>query len=243
MASLLNCKLLGVKVEEGETFHERITGKVPLDQLRPSWLVFSEGFKSLRSRKVLKRTTDIIFSILGILLASPIFIVTTILIKLESPGSVIYKQKRVGEKGTVFTLYKFRSMKNDAETSTGPVWSNQKDDRITVVGKIIRKLRIDEIPQLINVIKGDMSFVGPRPERPYFVSKLRKEIPYYGVRSVVKPGITGWAQIKYPYGASVKDAMEKLQYDLYYIKNMSLILDTLIILKTVRIVLSGAGAR
>ena len=243
MAALMNSKLLGVRIEEGETFHERITGKVPLDQLRPSWFVFSDGFKSLRSRKILKRLSDILLSIIGILLASPIFLITAIAIRLESPGPIILKQKRIGEKGDVYTLYKFRSMRNDAETKSGPVWAGTRDARITKVGKIIRKSRIDELPQMINVLKGDMSFVGPRPERPYFVSKLRKEIPYYGVRSIVKPGITGWAQIKYPYGASAKDAMEKLQYDLYYIKNMSIIFDMLIVLKTIRTVLSGGGAR
>ncbi|MFQ5900234.1 MAG: TIGR03013 family XrtA/PEP-CTERM system glycosyltransferase [Thermodesulfobacteriota bacterium] len=243
MAALLKCKLWGARIEEGETFQERVTGKVPLDQLRPSWLVFSQGFKSLGSRKVVKRIADIIFSISGLILSSPLLLIVPILIKLDSHGSVIFKQKRVGENNKLYTLYKFRSMRQDAEAETGPVWAKEKDDRVTKVGRILRVLRIDEIPQIINVLKGDMSFIGPRPERPYFVVRLKKEVPYYGLRLMVKPGITGWAQVKYSYGASVKDALEKLQYDLYYIKNMSLLFDLIIFMKTIKIMLLGKGAR
>ncbi len=243
MAALLNCKLNGVTVEEGETFHERASGRVPVDQLKPSWLIFSDGFKSLRSRKLMKRVFDIVLSSIGLVFAFPIMVITAIAIKIESPGPVIFKQVRVGERGRYFTIYKFRSMRQDAESKSGPVWAMTKDDRVTRIGAFIRKTRIDELPQLVNVLMGDMSFVGPRPERPYFVDMLKKAIPYYDIRTVVKPGITGWAQIKYSYGASVKDAMKKLQYDLFYIKNMTPILDTLIILLTLKVIFTGRGAR
>lgn len=243
MSALLDCKLKGVSIEEGETFDERMTGKIPLDHLKPSWMVFSDGFKSLRSRKVLKRILDICLSVFGLIFSSPIILVTAVLIKLESKGSAIYKQLRVGEHGKEFDIYKFRSMRQDAETGTGPVLAKTDDDRITRIGRIIRKLRIDELPQLINVIKGDMSFVGPRPERNHFTNKLKEVIPYYEMRNVVKPGITGWAQIKYPYGATFNDALEKLQYDIYYIKNMSPLLDIMIFFWTIKVVLTGKGAR
>lgn len=243
MSALLNCKMHGVSIEEGETFKERLSGKILLDHLKPSWMVFSDGFKSLRSRKILKRIIDIFSSLLWLILAFPIFILTALLIKLESEGPVIFKQKRVGETGKEFYIYKFRSMRQNAEKATGPVWAGTNDDRVTRVGKVIRKLRIDEIPQLFNVLKGDMSFVGPRPERAYFVNKLKEQIPYYEMRTLVKPGITGWAQIKYPYGATVQDAIEKLQYDLYYIKNISPFLDIMIIFWTIKVVLTGKGAR
>jgi len=243
MSALLGCKLKGVSIEEGETFNERMTGKIPLDHLKPSWMVFSDGFKSLRSRKVVKRIFDICLSFCGLIFASPILLITSLFIKLESKGPILYKQQRVGENGKEFNIYKFRSMKQDAETSTGPVWAKTDDDRTTRIGKIIRKLRIDELPQLINVIKGNMSFVGPRPERPHFVNKLKEVIPYYEMRTVVKPGITGWAQIKYPYGATFQDALEKLQYDIYYIKNMSPLLDIMIFFWTIKVVLTGKGAR
>lgn len=243
MTALLDCKLKGIGIEEGETFHERMTGRVPLDQLKPSWMVFSDGFKSLRSKKILKRVFDITFSALLLVLFFPVMLITTLVIKLDSKGPIIFKQPRVGENGKEFEIYKFRSMRQDAEAATGPVWAGSEDDRITRVGSIIRKLRIDEFPQLINVIKGDMSFVGPRPERAYFVDNLKAEIPYYEIRTVVKPGITGWAQVKYPYGATTEDALEKLQYDIYYIKNMSPLLDSMIVFWTIRTVLTGKGAR
>lgn len=243
MSALLECKLRGIRIVEGETFHERITGKIPLDQLKPSWMVFSEGFKSLRSRKMLKRFLDICISITGLILSFPILLITYLLIKLESNGPALFKQVRVGENEKEFKIFKFRSMRFDAELNTGPVWTGEKDERITRVGKIIRNLRIDEIPQMINVLKGEMSFVGPRPERPHFVTELKRKIPYYEMRTVVKPGITGWAQIKYSYTATVKDTKEKLQYDIFYIKNMSPLLDALIIFSTIKIVLSKKGAR
>lgn len=243
MHELLDCKLSGVYVEEGETFLERMTGKVLLHQLKPSWIVFSDGFKSLRSRKVLKRVFDVFFSIFGLVVTSPVLLITAILIRLESRGPVVFKQIRVGEHGKDFEIYKFRSMSENAEAKSGPVWASASDNRVTWVGKFIRKTRIDELPQLMNVIKGDMSFVGPRPERPFFVEQLKKDIPYYDTRCVVKPGVTGWAQVSYPYGATAEDALEKLQYDLYYIKNISPILDLMIILLTIKVVLTGKGAR
>ncbi|MBE9529477.1 MAG: TIGR03013 family PEP-CTERM/XrtA system glycosyltransferase [Proteobacteria bacterium] len=243
MSALLDCKLAGITIEEGETFRERATGKIPLDHLKPSWMVFSDGFKSLRTRKISKRIFDIILSAFVFVLAAPIMLVAAVIIRLESSGPVIFKQERVGENGKLFEIYKFRSMRQDAEKGTGPVWAGTSDDRVTRVGRFIRKTRIDELPQLINVIKGNMSFVGPRPERPYFVNKLKEVIPYYEMRSVTKPGITGWAQIKYPYGASVQDALEKLQFDIYYIKNMSPLLDLMIIFWTIKVVFSGSGAR
>lgn len=243
MSALLECKMSGVTIVEGATFQERTTRKIPLDQLKPSWLVFSDGFKSLRSRKILKRIIDLTVSVMGLIAASPIMIITALLIKLESKGPVIFSQIRVGEHGKLFKIFKFRSMRQDAEDDTGPIWAKEDDDRVTFMGKIIRQLRIDELPQLINVIRGDMSFVGPRPERPYFVERLKKEIPYYEIRHVVKPGVTGWAQVRYQYGASVQDALEKLQYDIYYIKNMSPPLDLLIILKTIKVVVGRIGSR
>lgn len=243
MSALLECKLRGIAIEEGETFHERATGKIPLDHLKPSWMVFSDGFKSLRSRKILKRVIDLMLSVTVFALTIPLMLIAAAAIKLESRGPLIFRQQRVGENGRLFNVYKFRSMREDAESKTGPIWADSADTRVTKVGNIIRKLRIDELPQLVNVIKGDMSFVGPRPERPYFVDKLKEVIPYYEMRTVVKPGITGWAQIKYPYGASVKDSLEKLQYDIYYIKNMSPLLDAIIVLMTVKVVLTGRGAR
>ncbi|MDP2689934.1 MAG: exopolysaccharide biosynthesis polyprenyl glycosylphosphotransferase, partial [Deltaproteobacteria bacterium] len=240
---LLDCKLKGIQVEEGETFNERVTGNIPLDHLKPSWMVFSDGFKSLRSRKIVKRALDLFLAVVGLVAASPIMLLTALLVKLESKGPVILSQARVGENGREFNIYKFRSMREDAEVSTGPVWAGAKDPRVTRVGAVIRKIRFDELPQLVNVLKGDMSFVGPRPERLFFVTKLKDVIPYYEIRTVVKPGITGWAQIMYPYGATTHDALEKLQYDIYYIKNMSPLLDFLIFFWTIKVILTGKGAR
>lgn len=243
MAALLESKMKGVAIIEGATFHERFTGKIPLDQLKPSWLVFSDGFKSLNSRKLLKRLLDVITSVLLFIVAAPVMVITAVLIKLESKGPILFSQARVGENGTEFNIYKFRSMRVDAEEETGPVWAVSNDDRVTRVGRIIRKTRIDELPQLINVIKGDMSFVGPRPERPFFVDQLKESIPYYEIRAAVKPGITGWAQVKYPYGASAEDALEKLQFEMYYIKNMNIFFDLMIIFSTIKVVLGRIGSR
>jgi len=239
---LLKLRLDGIEVEDGISFYEKISGKIHVSHLKPGWLIFSEGFRRRRI-EMGKRITDILLASVGLILASPVMLMTMILIKLESPGPVFFRQDRVGEGEKEFTLLKFRSMKVDAESETGPVWANINDNRVTRIGNIIRKLRIDEIPQMINVLKGDMSFVGPRPERAHFIAMLEKEIPYYSLRHNVKPGITGWAQIKYPYGASVEDAREKLQYDIYYIKNMSLLYDFTIVLETIKTVILGQGAR
>lgn len=240
---LLNCRLQGVKVDEGELLYERITGKIAIGKLRPSYLIFSEGFNRSRFNYIFKRALDVLLAIVALALASPIILVTAIVIKLTSRGPVLFAQTRVGREGRIFTLYKFRSMKQDAEKESGPVWAQADDDRVTAIGKLIRKIRVDEIPQFINVLKSEMSFVGPRPERPFFVEELKKDIPYYTERLVVKPGITGWAQINYRYGASKEDAIQKLQYDLYYIKNMSIFLDVFIMFRTVKVVLLGFGAR
>jgi sugar transferase (PEP-CTERM system associated) len=241
-AQLLECKMRGIAVEEGIEFYERLTGRLQVESLRPSFLIFSDGFKKSKLTMWTKRITEFSLSLIGLFLLSPITLVISILIKIDSRGPVFYKQERVGEGGKIFKLLKFRSMVENAETN-GPVWAEQDDKRITRVGRWMRKWRIDEIPQMFNVLKGDMSFVGPRPERSFFVEKLRKEIPFYDQRFSVKPGVTGWAQIKYRYGASKEDALEKLEYDLYYIKNLSPLYDLLIIFETIKVVLSGKGAR
>lgn len=243
MSVLLDCKLSGISIEEAATFNERMSGKISVDNLKPSWMVFSDGFKSLRSRKIVKRILDIFLASTLLVVTAPIFLITALFVKLESHGPIIFKQLRVGEHGKEFNIYKFRSMRTDAEEGSGPVWAESNDDRITRVGRVIRAVRIDELPQLINVLSGAMSFVGPRPERMYFVRTLVLDIPYYNIRSVVKPGITGWAQINYPYGATVEDAIEKLQYDIYYIKNMSPLLDLMICFWTIKVVLTSHGAR
>ena len=240
---LLNCKLRGIAVIDGESFYERITGKLLVEKINPSWLIFSEGFRKSPLSRLFKRVIGLVMSLVLLILLFPVMLVVAVAIKLESPGPVIFSQKRVGENGEVFMLHKFRSMREDAEKESGPVWATEEDPRITRVGRILRNLRIDELPQIWNVLKGEMSFVGPRPERPFFVESLRQEVPYYDERFTVKPGITGWAQIKYGYGASEKDALEKLKYDLYYIKNMSFALDLLVIFHTVKIVLLGRGSR
>lgn len=240
---LLKCRLKGVEVEEGISFYERLTGKLLVDNLYPSWLIFSPGFKKSEIRKAMKRLTGVAISAIGLLLSSPLAVITAIAIKLDSPGPVIFKQERVGENGRNFNLLKLRSMIQNAEENGEAVWATENDPRITKVGRIIRKLRIDEIPQMLNVLRGDMNFVGPRPERPQFVEELEKQIPYYSQRHSVKPGITGWAQIMYPYGSSVEDAREKLHYDLYYIKNMAIFFDLMILFNTIKTILFGRGAR
>ena len=240
---LLNCKVRGISIIDGESFYERITGKLLVEKINPSWLIFSDGFVKTPVSKFIKRVVGFVLSALMFLCLSPLLILVSLVIRLDSRGPILFSQERVGENGEIFTIYKFRSMRTDAETISGPVWAEEDDPRITRVGKIIRKLRIDELPQLWNVLKGDMSFVGPRPERPYFVEKLKQKVPYYNQRFAVKPGVTGWAQIKYPYGATENDALEKLKYDLYYIKNMSLIMDLMVIFQTVKTVLLGKGSR
>jgi sugar transferase (PEP-CTERM system associated) len=240
---LLKCKVDGISIIDGDSFYESATGKIMVEKINPSWLIFSDGFVKTPAVRLEKRAVGLILSVLMAVFLSPLLALIAAAIKIDSPGPVIFSQERVGENGEIFTLYKFRSMLVDAEKKCGPVWASENDPRITRIGKIIRKLRIDELPQLWNVIAGDMSFVGPRPERPFFVERLRKSIPYYNERFSVKPGITGWAQIKYQYGASEEEALEKLKYDLYYIKNMSLVIDFIIILQTIKIVLLGRGSR
>lgn len=241
--SLLKLKMSGITVEEGTRFFEKTSGKLPVENLHPSYLIFSSGFKISRFTQIYKQVSSMLFAICGLIAGAPIMLLTAIAIKLDSPGPVFFVQDRVGKDGRIFKLIKFRSMRADAEAKSGPVWAQLHDPRITKVGQFIRKTRIDEIPQFINVLKGDMDFIGPRPERPYFVEQLQKEIPYYKNRHAVKPGITGWAQVKYSYGATVEESREKLKYDLYYIKNMSLAFDFWIIFETVKIVLMGRGAR
>ncbi|MEX6723466.1 TIGR03013 family XrtA/PEP-CTERM system glycosyltransferase [Parapedomonas caeni] len=244
VAELLNARLHGTGVYDFSTFMERETGRVDLDTLNPSWLVFSDGFRaSYRGSLILKRVFDITASSLLLLLTAPILMVTALLIKLTSPGPVFYRQERVGQFGSTFQVLKFRSMRNDAEKDGTPQWAQKADPRVTTVGRIIRSTRIDEIPQIFNVFRGDMSFVGPRPERPFFVDELSRSIPFYAERHIVKPGITGWAQLNYPYGASEEDSRHKLEYDLYYIKNYSIFLDLLILIQTVRVVLWQDGVR
>jgi sugar transferase (PEP-CTERM system associated) len=240
--ALLQCKLGGVIVEQGVSFYERITGKILVERVDPSWIIFSEGFAFSRLKRSLKRCADIGFSCILMVFALPVMLLSAIIIKLESAGPVFYLQERVGQYGTTFRLIKLRSMRQDAEKD-GAVWASVNDDRVTRYGAFIRKVRIDELPQLWNVIKGEMSFVGPRPERPIFVDQLAQVIPYYGIRHVIKPGITGWAQIRYPYGATTEDALKKLEYDLYYLKNFSIALDLVIIFDTIKTVLCRRGAR
>jgi len=240
---LLQLSLAGkVSIEEGAAFYERVTGRVSLNMIRPSWLIFSGRGRQARLTAVSRNVVHWLVALIGLLLCIPIMIVTALLIKLDSRGPVFYKQERVGKNGRTFVLMKFRSMKVDAEKS-GPVWASKSDDRTTRVGRIMRKVRIDEIPQFFNILKGEMNFVGPRPERPHFVAQLAEEIPYYQQRHLIAPGLTGWAQIKYPYGASIEDARQKLQYDLFYIKNYSLILDAVIMFETIKIILFGRGAQ
>jgi sugar transferase (PEP-CTERM system associated) len=240
---LLTLKNRGVRVQDGNDVYESITGKVPIESIRLSWLLFSPGSHASRLFLLYKRFASIVISIVGLLLSLPLFPFVILAIKLSSPGRIFYWQNRVGRDGVVFRCYKFRTMRTDAESDTGPTWAEYDDPRITRVGKFLRKTRIDEIPQLVNVLKGDMSLVGPRPERPEFVAELNEKIPYYHLRQSVRPGITGWAQILYRYGSSVEDAKEKLRYDLYYIKNSSAGLDLLILLNTIKIVLVGRGAK
>ena len=245
MSDLLECRLAGIQVTDLATFFEREAGKIKLGIVDPSWLVFSDGFDRRQWRQVTKRAFDMAASTILLLLAAPLMLLTALAIWLESgfKGPIIYRQERVGEGGRAFTVLKFRSMRTDAEKDGKAVWAQKDDDRITTVGRVIRKLRIDELPQVFNVLRGDMSFVGPRPERPCFVADLSKQIPYFGLRHCVKPGITGWAQLRYAYGASVEDSAEKLKFDLYYAKNHSLVFDLMILMQTVEVVLFGKGAR
>jgi len=239
---LLQAKMSGVRVEDAATMYERLTGKILIDDIKPSWLIFSDGFRASRATRAIKRVVDLALAAAGIALASPLILLTALGVRLESAGPVLYRQERVGENGRIFTLFKFRSMRADAEKGT-PVWAKENDDRVTRVGRFIRLTRLDELPQLWNVLRGDMSFVGPRPERPFFVEQLAAVIPFYMERHAVKPGVTGWAQVKYRYGSSVQDAMEKLRYDLYYIKHLSIIFDLTIVMDTVKVIILGKGAK
>jgi sugar transferase (PEP-CTERM system associated) len=240
---LLECKLAGIDVIDLPSFFERETGQIQVESLNPSWMIFSDGFQRGSLRDMAKRVFDITVSTVLLLLTFPIMMVTMLLVFLESGTPIFYRQERVGEHGQNFYVLKFRSMRKDAEHDGIPQWAKKNDDRVTRVGRVIRKTRFDELPQIFNVLKGDMSFVGPRPERPHFVKELAKEVPYYQSRHTVKPGITGWAQIRYPYGATVEDAIQKLQYDLYYVKNRTLFLDLIILFQTAQVILFGKGAR
>ncbi len=239
---LLRAKMAGVRVEDATTTYERVTGKILIDDLRPSWLIFSDGFRVSRLTRLMKRSIDLTLSTVMAIVTMPAMILTALAIFLEDGRPVLYRQERAGENGRTFVLSKFRSMRKDAEEEGRPIWAKDGDDRITRVGRFIRKTRLDELPQLWNVIRGDMSFVGPRPERPFFVEELSRAIPFYQQRHAVKPGITGWAQVKYRYGSSLEDAMEKLRYDLYYIKHLSVIFDLTIVFDTVKVVLFRKGA-
>jgi sugar transferase (PEP-CTERM system associated) len=240
---LLDCKMGGIEVIDLQTFFERYTSKIRLDIITPSWLFLSEGFQVSRFRRLWKRSFDILCVLLLMPLVLPVFLLASLAILLENMGRgpIFYTQTRVGENGRHFQIYKFRSMVVDAEHDGKARWAQRHDDRITRVGWVLRKYRIDELPQLYNILRGDMSFIGPRPERPEFVQRLAKQIPYYEERHRVRPGLSGWAQIRYSYGASAEDGLEKLQYDLYYVKNHSILLDALIVLQTVEVVLLGRG--
>ena len=239
---LLACRLRGVRVTDLAGFFERMSGEVRIDALKASWLIYGDGFRQGWARRLVKRCFDVFAAALLLLLGIPVMLVTALAIWLDSPGPILFFQERVGLGGRVFRVIKFRSMSIDAEKDGKPRWASSNDLRVTRVGRSIRKARIDELPQIFNVLKGEMSFVGPRPERPYFVSKLTDQIPFYGARHTLKPGLTGWAQVRCSYGASVEDAARKLQYDLYYVKNHTLLLDLAILLRTIKVVLSGKGA-
>ena len=243
LRQLLDARLTGVRVMDLAAFYERERGMLKVDNLRASWLIFGQGFDQGMTRDVVKRLFDVVVSLVMLVLTLPILLVTMLLIVLETGFPVFYRQERVGQAGVPFTIYKLRSMRQDAEKDGRPQWATTGDNRCTRVGRFIRLTRIDELPQLFNVLRGDMSFVGPRPERPFFVQQLITDIPYYDIRHSVKPGVTGWSQVRYPYGASVEDSLAKLQYDLYYVKNHSLFLDLLILVETAQVVLLGTGAR
>jgi sugar transferase (PEP-CTERM system associated) len=243
LRALLSCRLNGVRVSDVPRFFEQVHGQVPIESLKASWLIYGEGYRQGPLRRFVKRGFDLVFGTLLLMAASPIMLVAALVIRMESSGGVIYRQKRVGLDGEEFVVLKFRSMARDAEKNGQAVWAAADDPRITTFGRFIRRARIDELPQLINVLKGEMSLVGPRPERPEFVSQLTEQIPFYAVRHSCKPGLTGWAQVRFSYGASIEQAAKKLEYDLFYVKNQSLALDLQILLETVRVVLLGEGAR
>ncbi len=243
MPELLELRMQGVKIEEATSWLEKISGKIEVENLYPSWLVFGEGFRRSTAFILVRRAVSIVISLIGLILTLPLIPLIMLAIRLDSKGPVFYTQTRVGKAGRVFKVVKFRTMRQDAEAASGPKWAGDNDPRVTRVGKFLRSSRLDEIPQLWCVLKGEMAFVGPRPERPEFIEWLSKEIPYYGVRHMVRPGLTGWAQVKYKYGSTVEDSREKLQYDLFYIKNASIGLDLLIMFLTVKTVLLRRGAQ
>jgi sugar transferase (PEP-CTERM system associated) len=241
--SLVTLRVQGVQVDDAATALASLTGRISLSVVRPSWFVFSDGFHRSKWADFLKRSLDLAAAIVGFLVSLPIMALVALAVRLESSGPVIYRQTRVGRMGKPFEVLKFRSMRSDAEKDRGAQWAQQDDPRVTRIGRFIRKYRLDELPQFINVIRGDMSFVGPRPERPHFVEQLRQVIPYYDERHSVRPGLTGWAQVQYSYGSSVEDAFNKLEYDLFYLKNLSPVFDLAIIFKTIQIVVRGSGSR
>jgi sugar transferase (PEP-CTERM system associated) len=243
MLELLDLRMKGVKIEEATSWLEKISGKIEVENLYPSWLVYGEGFRRSTAIIVVRRIISIAISLLGLILALPLLPLIVLAIRLDSKGPVFYTQTRVGKNGRIFKVVKFRTMRQDAEAASGPQWAGDNDPRVTRVGRFLRSSRLDEIPQLWCVLKGDMAFVGPRPERPEFIALLSKEIPYYGVRHMVRPGLTGWAQVKYKYGSTIEDSREKLQYDLFYIKNASIGLDLLIMFQTIKTVLLRRGAQ
>jgi sugar transferase (PEP-CTERM system associated) len=243
LRALLDCRLKGVQVTDLARFFERVHGQVPIESLKVSWLIYGDGYRQNLVRNFVKRVFDIVASCGLLVAAAPVMVLAASMIALESGGPIIYRQERVGRGGRTFTVLKFRSMSRDAEKDGKATWAVANDTRVTRVGRLLRRTRIDELPQLINVMKGEMSFVGPRPERPEFVAMLTEQIPFYAVRNSVKPGLTGWAQVRYSYGATIEQSVKKLEYDLYYVKNHTLLLDLVILLETVRVVLLGEGAR
>ncbi|HWZ81679.1 MAG TPA: TIGR03013 family XrtA/PEP-CTERM system glycosyltransferase [Terriglobales bacterium] len=243
MRELLDLRMHGVKIEEATSWLEKMSGKIEVESLNPSWLIFADGFRRGSVFIVVRRALSIIISLFGLIASAPLWPLVMLLVKLDSPGPTFYSQQRVGKYGKTFNVIKFRTMRQDAEAASGPQWAGKNDPRITRVGRFLRSSRLDEIPQLWCVLKGDMAFVGPRPERPEFVEMLTRDIPFYGVRHMVRPGLTGWAQIRYKYGSTVQDAIEKLQYDLFYIKNASIGLDLLIMFQTIKTVLLRRGAQ
>jgi sugar transferase (PEP-CTERM system associated) len=240
---LMELRLRGIEIEDATSFIERIGGKIAVETMLPSWLVFSEGFKTTRLKMAFKRLVDIGHAVVLLLPALPVMGLAALVIRLDSPGPVLYRQERMGQHGRRFQVLKLRSMKHGAERKTGPTWAAKYDPRVTRVGMVLRKLRVDELPQLFNVLRGEMSFVGPRPEREHFVRQLEEKIPYFGLRTIMRPGLTGWAQVQAGYADSAEDTLEKLKHDLYYVKNHNLLLDLWIVLKTVRVVLFGRGAQ
>jgi sugar transferase (PEP-CTERM system associated) len=240
---LVRLRVQGIRVEDATSTISSLTGRVWLETIRPSWFVFSDGFRRSTVTLILKRIIDLGCAVIGLVMSLPIMMLVALAIRLDSKGPILYRQTRVGLRGKCFKVLKFRSMRVDAEAGQGAQWAVDRDPRVTRIGRFLRKYRLDELPQFVNVIRGEMSFVGPRPERPEFVEILRKEISYYDERHSVRPGLTGWAQVRYPYGSNVKDAIRKMEYDLFYLKNMSLLFDCAIILDTVRIVIGGRGGK